>query len=184
MATQSQAGAKALGTTEILEDILSYLPLETIVKGQLVCTKWRAVIEKSPTLRKRRHLEADVGVFTDGRESHPLLMRLSNSTPIKSPWRCTLKHNVLLDMLSWRQGRWRDTFLTQPPTKEIRVGVMRVLSWDGSAGGKAFMIKDPKGINLTHLTTKLRSHFAMRPLESNTYVTLEEIPNDDAETVE
>lgn len=46
----------ALNTTEILENIISYLPNRTVLGVQRVCRQWRDVIAGSPTIQDKLFL--------------------------------------------------------------------------------------------------------------------------------
>lgn len=64
--SSATATQQALNTTELLEHILSFLPMPKIMGGTRVSRKWKAVIESSPVLQRKlflRHHDSEVVWF-------------------------------------------------------------------------------------------------------------------------
>lgn len=145
------AASAVLGTTELLEAILLYLPPRDTLLGQLVCRKWRNVISTSSRLQQK--------LFFKVSPSTPVHYQHINSIPrLRSPppdyrWRrwerledhpprwstgngeaTKVAANPFLDLVfdvssietvrvrgEPRAGSWEDMHVSSPPSSVIKV---------------------------------------------------------------
>lgn len=121
--------AKVLDTAELLEHILSFLPLKKLVGKQRVCKSWKALIETSPTLRRLCFLDSDLREIKYIEDVYPTWSPLDFTTTediIENThnWPIRTRHPLLTHMFN----PGIPGYTSRGSLTEIDE-VMRVLSW-------------------------------------------------------
>ncbi|KAK5700939.1 hypothetical protein LTR97_005457 [Elasticomyces elasticus] len=135
------ATTAALGTTELLEQMLAHVSFFDLLAARGVSTQWLNVIVGSPVLRRNLFLEADCGsegLFLDkgGLEELELAIRricfvLLHGTINRYQGHMTFsmgKTGIIFDIqmaeLGGRRNLWEDVYLTMPPCVAVVIGVV------------------------------------------------------------
>ncbi|KAK4507884.1 hypothetical protein PRZ48_001619 [Zasmidium cellare] len=152
MQLRPTSASKALSITELLEDILLYLPIHQLSASKRVCRHFKSAIEGSLAIQKRLFLET--GDISDSRldgELYPSFQFADGTMPLMNPmlheYACDLKR-----LAQARPGHWQNTLVTQPAVTELNVAIYRGFRrvkklWNGLPQD----VKNPEGIKIKDL---------------------------------
>lgn len=177
--TKSHRASKAVfGINELLEHVLSHLPMKDLVHAQQVCQHWRTTIAGSLLLRQHLFLEpavltiewidltrsplspevrliagSDWNLIKDSGvgQLNPLLGNVFYSRIPGRVWRYELLYEDLRRILSWREGTWEAKLISQPPAQRVQIET------NHNGWFPSIEINDPEGLRLGALEIALRA---------------------------
>ncbi|KAF2172458.1 hypothetical protein M409DRAFT_17690 [Zasmidium cellare ATCC 36951] len=166
------AASKAFATTELLEDILLYLPNKTLSKLKQVSRHWKATIEGSQAIRKQLFLKSgDFDTFRLGGVFHPSLLVPGGTVALLNPM-LEPYSDELERLPRAKRGAWQRTLATQPATTELKVTIfMDPRSMSSTSLVRA--VKNDRGVTIKDVADWVRTfceHMSRHRMDIHMYL--------------
>lgn len=178
MAGSSSAAAAVFGTYELVENILSRLPMLDLVHGRRVSQCWKAVIDRNEALQQKLFMSPAPATFAlkwvqKSDDYHPVIGDIADGAARQYPivslhpfikLACTSHYKTSMELefnvqklLSIDSTFWRRMFITQPPIKKAKIQCLPVddALRDGVHGTT---IEAECGLTLAHLLYEINHH--------------------------
>lgn len=139
----ASATSKVFGTTELLEAVLTHLPMTAVFTVQAVCKSWRNVIKSSITLRKKQFLTTDAGTEVKIEARGGVYMENPQLKPMIAQLRTR-------DKTTWADGdaSWKEMHALLPPVQKVTLSIERYLGSVLASHRLKFSLDEAAGVTM------------------------------------